>query len=127
MPVTLNDVLTIVAPLYVLMLDLWRRQFMEKSNTASQERVDKVEEGLEEKVEEEVEEVEDGLRDHIDTRMDDVEEKIDTDFSRMVAMMDELHDDARVIHDNVIEHNPCAPDCPLCELNKDTQTPEADS
>lgn len=97
--VTYQDVAVTVAPLYVALLDLWRRIITHGGD------VDNNETDIEDVAE----------------KLDRMEEKMATeqDVNRLRALMDTLHDDAEIIHDNVIDHNPCIRqreegDCPFC-------------
>lgn len=103
MPVTLNELLVITSPAYAAILDLWRRVILEGEQSVDGDELDEVAEEVQDKLEDELEEL---------------EEDFDADIARVMAMMDELHEDAQIIHDQVITHNPCHPECPFCDHDK---------
>lgn len=103
MAVTLNEMLVIISPAYAAILDLWRRIILEGERSVQDEELDELEAQIRESVEEE---------------LGEMERDFDSDIARVMAMMDELHEDAQIIHDQVIDHNPCHPECPFCDHGK---------
>lgn len=99
MPASIGDVMVLIAPTWVAILELWRRTIASDSDTEVNE--DSIED-IEKKV--------DSIKDEMAS---------EAEIRQVMAMMDTLHDDVEIVHDSVIDHNPCPIQqstgrCPYC-------------
>lgn len=96
---TIGDVMVLVAPTWVAILDMWRRIILSDSDTSVNE---------------------DSIED-VEQQLDEMESEMATseDVKQVLEMMDTLHEDVEIVHNSYIDHNPCkvqreTGECPFC-------------